>query len=327
MKLKEEYGKLRPPSIHVQKRETATRDRPLIEVEDIVLCFQLPLLLLISWICPEHYWRKIVRWLSPFIGQKQACGNGLAFSGFKNEGELSSPSVSIALEGNRIESYLQYLRDYRPSGWQVHFTIENDEELRQAREAGLGAILWIAHFVYNGLPLKKAMFQAGYRVSHLSRPEHGFSTTRFAVMVLNPIRSHVETRYLRKRIVIKRGAEHLALREARRLVKKGEIVSITAGHWEGKRIASMPIGKAFLPLAIGAPSLAHATGAPLFPVFIRQMGDQTFRITIGNQIEFDKAAQRDQVVQDAIHQFSGQLVPMVLSAPGQWRGWKYLRVE
>jgi hypothetical protein len=186
-------------------------------------------------------------------------------------------------------------------------------------------VLWVGHFVFNGLPLKKAMHGAGYQVFHLSRPEHGFSTTRFGMRFLNPIRSRIESRYLAQRIIIQRGAEHRAVREAHRLLVAGKIVSITAGHWEGRQLAYAPIGDALLPLSVGAPSLAQATGTALFPVFIVREASGRFRIIVGKQIACDPDRDRDEVVRNAIADFASQLLPYAIGYPDQWRGWKYLK--
>jgi lauroyl/myristoyl acyltransferase len=302
----------------------------MIEAGDLRLAATLPFYAAIAWTIPERHWTALIRrGFAPIDmkGPLQAISRGIAVSGLEAKLAIDGQLIARELNANRLESYLQYLRDYRPGGWRGEFHVENEETLRQAARAGRGVILWVGHFVFNGLPLKKALHLAGYRVSHLSRPEHGFSSSRFAISVLNPLRSRIECRYLARRIIIERGGEHRAVREARRLLRDGGIVSITAGHWEGRQIAWAPIGQAELPLAVGAPGLAQAAGAALLPVFIVRdlaRGGSSFRIVIGDRIECDGERDRDQAVRSAVADFARQLTPYVVSHPGQWRGWKYL---
>ena len=315
-------------SIRIVKRGQRISKRSAIELADIRLAAFLPVYAAIAWSIPSRRWHDLIRRSFASIDEKGsllAISRGIEASGLEARLPSDRDAIARELNVNRLESYLQYLQDYRPGGWQGNFSIDNEIILRRGLQAGRGVLLWVGHFVFNGLPLKKALDGAGYRVFHHSRPEHGFSSSRFGVRVLNPLRSHVESRYLARRIIIERGAEHRAMREAHQLLSKGEIVSITAGHWEGKRIAFAPIGDAFLPISVGAPSLAHATRATLLPIFI--VHDRTtarFRVVVGEPINCDKMQERDEVVRFAVADLARQLIPLVAAYPDQWRGWKYL---
>ena len=316
-----------PQPIAVKRRLLSRVDRSVISAADAKLTVLLPFLLLLAWLVPTRQWHGFCRTL--FVGKHSSPGEdaimrGVRLSGLSPVLPLQAPFNSVELRTHRYVSYLQYLRDYRPLGWRCAATIDGEEALRHVQAENSGVILWVAHFVYNGLPLKKALHQAGYSVSHLSRPEHGFSDTRYGVAILNPLRSRIEERYLRRRILIKRGAEHVALREAHRLLKQGAIVSITAGHWEGRQVARIPVGQAVLPLSTGAPSLAHATGAPLLPVFISLEENGDYRLRVGEALRCDAALPRSEAVTQALSGFSQQLLVEIRRSPTQWRGWKYL---
>ena len=297
---------------------------------DIRLAAFLPLYALVAWFMPIGRWHDLIRRRFASIDKKgplRTISKGIAASGLEARLPGGGEEIARELNANRLESYLQYLRDYRPGGWPVDYSLINEPALRDGLDAGRGVILWVGHFVFNGLPLKKALHAAGYEVFHLSRPEHGFSSSRFGIRVLNPVRSRIESRYLAKRVIIERGAQQRAMREAHRLLSKGRIVSITAGHWEGRRVAFAPIGNAVLPLSVGAPSLAHATGARLLPLFIvRDLvnGESRFRTILGDPIDCDREQHRDQVVRSAVADFALQLISPVVGNPDQWRGWKYL---
>ncbi|WP_374332679.1 hypothetical protein [Aestuariivirga sp.] len=308
--------------VTIVRRLLPPLDRPRVSVEDVKLTALLPLLFAVSWLVPERHWQRVCEFLAgpPREGSADAVTRGIELSGLTVPMEM----ISHSLKTHRFLSYLQYLRDYRPAGWRCNAVIDGADTLRKAQSRNNGVILWIAHFVYNGLPLKKALSEADFPVFHMSRPEHGFSTTAYGVAVLNPLRSRIEERYLARRIMIKRGAEHVALREAHRLLGDGNIVSITAGHWEGRQVARVPVGTATLPVSTGAPSLAHATGAPLLPVFIRREGDGSFRLRIGEALACDTSLPRGDAVAAAMTDFSRQLNSEIARSPDQWRGWKYL---
>ncbi len=317
-------------SVDLVDREVKLHKRPRIEIADLRLMAFLPVYAAIAWLVRSSRWHDFIRRRFASIDKKgslSAITNGIEASGLETRLSSNSEIVARELNANRIESYFQYLKDYHPNGWEARISIENEIVLERGLEAGRGVILWVGHFVFNGLPLKRALHDAGYQVFHLSRPEHGFSSSRFGISVLNPLRSHIEDRYLAKRIIIERGSEHRAMREAHRLLSAGEIVSITAGHWEGKRIAFAPVGNGSLPLSIGAPSLANATGATLLPLFLvrdRQSGQGKFRAIFGEPIKLGSKQRREQVVRLAVADLARQLMPFVLEYPDQWRGWKYL---
>jgi len=318
-----------PPRITIARRLLQATDRNSISAADVKLTALLPLLFAMSWLVPERQWRRLSGW---FAGRREGAredsvARGVRLSGLGPELGIHGSQISHMLNSHRLLSYLQYLRDYRPGGWRCPAVIEGMDRLLAARSESHGVILWVAHFVYNGLPLKKALSDAGVRVFHMSRPEHGFSTTAYGVAVLNPLRSRIEERYLARRIMIKRGAEHVALREAHRLIGEGNVVSITAGHWEGRQVARIPVGAAALPVSTGAPSLAHATRAPLLPVFISLATDGRFRLRIGDALTCDPALPRSVAVAAAMAEFSRQLSGEIGRSPDQWRGWKYLEAS
>ena len=313
--------------ISLRKRVLTAGKRDLVSKGDVTLSLMLPVHAAVAWVIPEGLWGKFVSGLAALRRRKVsgAVEAGVVTSGLRHKAPALAQDIEGELERNRLLSYLQYLRDYRFGGWKMASIIEGDEAIRRAQSEGKGVILWVAHFVFNGLPLKKALHEAGYEVSHLSRPEHGFSTTRFGVRFLNPIRSRIEDRYLRQRILIKRGAEQVALRKAHQLLKQGEIISITAGHWEGREVASMPVGQALLPVSTGAPGLAYVTGSVLLPVFIRMQEDGSFVVVAGKAIDVSQCGDRAAAVRRGVEDMSEALLPHILAAPGQWRGWKYLK--
>ena len=102
--------------------------------------------------------------------------------------------------------------------------------------------------------------------------------------------------------------------------------SITAGQWEGRRLASAPLLGGRYTLAAGAPNLAYRTGAVLLPVITtRARTGGSFVVKIGQPLATEFADKAD-ALRTATAGFLNELEPAVRDYPDQWRGWKYLEV-
>jgi len=305
--------------IVLQSRSRQATIRPALAFADIRLILALPFYFLLAWLVPERHWPRLCRWL---VSYKHPTLNEAVLAGALPAGEAKL--IGAELDGHRLEHYFQYLREYFPGGWRSKLVLEGRQHLEQATAAGRGAILWVGHTVFHGLVLKKSLAEAGFRLNHFSRPEHGFSKTRFGIAFLNPIRSRVEDRYLRRRIVIERGREERAVRAAARELAANGLVSITAGDWEGRQIAHIPMLGGSLPLATGAPALALAAGALLLPVFVIRKHN-AIHVLITAPIDMGTPGSRDERVKRAMIEYAARLEPVVRDYPSQWRGWSYLR--
>jgi lauroyl/myristoyl acyltransferase len=138
------------------------------------------------------------------------------------------------------------------------------------------------------------------------------------------LRWDAELRYLDKRIIINRADPGGSLREAQAVLEDNRIVSITAGAWEGRRVAHGRLLGGRYPLATGAPDLAQRTGAVLLPVFTTRIaGSMAFRVKIGEPlaVEFEDKLEANRA---ATAGFLNALETAVVEYPDQWRGWKYL---
>ena len=159
--------------------------------------------------------------------------------------------------------------------------LEGAAHLDSALAAGRGAVLWVANFCFNALATKKSLHDAGYRLWHLSRPEHGFSKSTAGIALYNGIRTGAERQQLEGRIVFERDRPGAAAVTAMRVLAQNGILSITAGDWEGQRIAGIDVCGGKLHLAVGAPRFARLAGAALLPVFtVRGADRQTISVVI-----------------------------------------------
>ena len=240
------------------------------------------------------------------------------------------PLRDLALDQMALseEIPLQIMRNYVPGGWKPRAEIEGAEHLQRAKNSGRGAVLWIAEFLLR-TPFAYAALaqQADVRLSHLSGPRHGFSGTRFGMLVLNPIRTSAELRFLRERIVmsdLKLPTETrvlAAMRQLRSRVAEGCIVSVTGlvSDWG-------PVRAQFLDgtvrLAYGAPGIAYQEDVPLHPVYaLRRDGRDV--LVIDDPIDMRKDLPRRKAAIAATHDYAARLEQQVRQYPEQWYGWRY----
>lgn len=310
----------------VRTRKLETGERPLFTRDDASFLIEFPVLLGTAALVREERWRDVMFQLERLksrIGRfsLDKIRRGLGFV----RGDAGGPDDAIRIAATRSEHHIQIIRDYF-FGWSAPTELSGAENVHNALAAGKGAVLWVAHFSFNSLASKKAMHQAGFQVSHLSRPEHGFSKSRFGIAVLNPLRVKAELRYLKGRIIIERTKPAAAVTRAQRELRDNGIVSITAGAWEGAKVATVEIKGCTLDLSTGAPGLAAMTGATLLPVFtVREAGERTIRVVVGEPIPTERGATRDEKVAIATQVFADRLTPYVDTYPIQWRDWEKIR--
>jgi hypothetical protein len=172
-------------------------------------------------------------------------------------GVPSARSIRKGLQRNQRLNQLHYVASWCPGGWSPTIDLVGAEHLHAALAGGRGAVLWVAPLVFAPLVAKRALHEGGFSVHHLSRPNHGFSSTRFGVAVLNPVRTRVEDRYLAERITISKANETTAaVRALADRLATNRIISITMTSL-GMRQADVPFLDGRVRVAPGAARLAQ----------------------------------------------------------------------
>jgi lauroyl/myristoyl acyltransferase len=217
---------------------------------------------------------------------------------------------------------MQKLKAWRQGVWHPPIKLEGEQHLDAALRRGKGAILWVAHFAFNSNITKIALHRRGISVFHLSRPEHGFSKTRFGIAFLNPIRCFAEDGYLAERVVFDRSSPGGAMRRLHRALRDGKVASITAGAWEGTDLGEGPLFHGRLSVALGAPKLAASTGAALLPVFSVWHPVKGFVTAIEPPLEFDSTLPAGDVLRAVTLEYLRRHEDWIRRYPEQWRGWK-----
>jgi lauroyl/myristoyl acyltransferase len=285
--------------------------------------------LAIAWLLPQRWWPGVARQTSWFggilMGKTTTAVASRMTRALADDGAMSA-GLAADLRGARYEVAFQCLRGYRPGGWTPKITVRGEQHIEDALRRGKGCVLWVAHFVYAPNVVKVGLKERGYRVSHLSRPDHGFSSTQFGIRYLNPVRSAFEDAYLEQRIVFDRAHPAAALKKACSTVARNGIVSFTAGAWEGSSLVEADFLGSRIRLAMGPVWLARRSGAVLLAVFaLRTRAPDEFVIEVEGPIDAGAGASEIQSQVEAAHQFLLRHGPHLAAYPGQWRGWSSLQ--
>lgn len=312
----------------IRRRTRAANPRPWLKAADVGLAGGIPLLWLLALALPERRWPRLcyrLEWLRASLHRAELTQVARAAAGFPGVSPgADARSLALSVAAGATEHHLQVLACRGPRGWKTRLRLDGAEHLDAALAAGRGAVLWVAHFCFNALAAKKALHQAGYRVWHLSRPEHGFSKSALGIRLYNRLRVGAEREFLAGRIVFDRSRPGAATLAAQRLLRKNGILSITAGDWEGQRLARIELGGGTIELAVGAPGLARLTGAALLPVFAVRDEHRVIRVTIEPPLPVAREGDADQALQRAAQVFGALLAQYVCRYPEQWRDWKKL---
>jgi lauroyl/myristoyl acyltransferase len=178
-------------------------------------------------------------------------------------------------------------------------------------------VLWVAPFVYSDLVAKKGLHEAGFRVSHLSRPRHGFSRTRFGIRILNPIWTRIEDRYLEERVRVGNGSGS-ALERLRARLQENRIVSITVGD-EARRTVRVAFFDIGLRLATGPLHLARTAKAVLLPVFAVRKDREALEVHVESPLCGAAGDDGDGFYETAALGYAERLERYVLAYPNQWQ--------
>ena len=271
-----------------------------------------------------------VAWLLPDKGIKAFCRGlarlHIALRGSKAGALRGHPAVrrldvdAATLERQFVatvyEETCYTLREHRKGGWRPSIELRGREHIDKALKAGRGVILWVSPSSYAELVVKKALFEADIPLVNLRGYVHPYSGSRWGRRFLNPIRTSVEDRYLASTVVLYPNREAVALRELQLWLRKNAVVSIFAIAAADKPL-EVPCLSGTLRLAMGGPTLARLSRAPLLPVYTCSSETGGFQVTIGEPIQREGVSSPVEMAQA----FADQTAVEVAQCPQVWRGW------
>lgn len=304
---------------------------PFISIHDLFVILGLPFLTALSWFGNEASWSKALTVAgacaqSMLHHDMPVMERRIAEAVGRRHFPMPPDEIARAVVAYEVEVALQVLREHSPAGWRPTIEIAGAQRLADAERKGRGAILWDSRMAFTSLVTKRGIHHAGYRLHHLSRPEHGFSGTRFGMRFLNWLRTGAECRYLAERIVIDHRDRGTALHALAARLSANRLVSI-AVTGVAHRPVRVPMFDGGLDIAPGAPVLALRTGATLIPVFTLRLGVGRFCIVVGDALEPSPLHSPESAVHEMAAAYVRQLEPFVLSYPDQWMGWADIRTQ
>ena len=292
---------------------------------DLGLLIGLPLSFLLSWTTPQGLWRWIGRRFAPIAARLLAADRREVVARIRaRAGARPLPrtpeEIAEHLVADHIEENLQLLRVLRPGGWHPRIEFVGRDHIEAALGRGHGAVIWIAHFAFTSLVSKMALFEAGYAVSHLSHPRHGFSDSRFGMRFLNPIRRGAEKAVLGERVMMVQTDTVLAMRSLQKRLRANGVVSVMVRE-KARHPAVLPFLDGEIRIATGAPDMAYATRAALLPAFLIRTGPGAFTMTVEAPLELSDRLPRHEAVAAILPSYVALLESYVLRHPELWRGW------
>ena len=273
-----------------------------------------------SWILPERCWVRFAKYVASLTGRllpKRRRMEERKIPPFLVDLRKTTPQRAA---NRSVASWycdaMSILREYRPGGWKPRIELIGRSNLDDALAGGKGAILWVEEFEFATLVAKMALAREGYSVSHLSRPEHGFSSSPFGRRVFNRLWTRIEDRYLSERITLLPSKRVGSLRRLAELLRRGNLVSITVGY-AGARQQSVPFYDGKLRIATGPVTLARSVQAPLLPVFVLRESQGSFTVHLERPLDTTNLGDAP------FREFALLLAEYVRQSPETWRGWDH----
>lgn len=310
---------------------TPLQARTRWQPRDFFLFAYIPVITLIAWLLPERAWggvchgaarmsmtlrrsrtRSMCRKLTEILGGRPAA--------------LGVREMLACFLAKKHLARVQGMRCHAPGGWSPPIRLEGQEHIEIALGAGKGAILWIAPMASKDLISKMALHRAGYRVSHLSRFDHGFSISLWGARLFNPLWTRIEERFLAERLVMSATNQVRPLRSLIQRLHDNGLVTVSANHEGRKYPHTSPFLSGTIRLAEGAPSLSMATGAALLPVFTVREPDGTFVTKIEPALVSATGSEPAREIDSLIAQFVRRLESYALRFPCDYQGWGLCRV-
>jgi lauroyl/myristoyl acyltransferase len=294
--------------------------RPLAEGSDVAHTLWIIACAIVSTITPARWHPSLCRLLARAPSRRKSRGIAAA----RTIGGLAADEATATGRELHARRLLVDLHATRGLLWRrsIDVRVCGGEHLDLALAHGNGAVLWVADFVQAGDATKIAFADLGNRLSHLSRPEHGSSKSRFGIACLNWVRQRYENRFLHRRIVFDRGSPQLAKDEMLQLLAENRIVSIMASAHEGRMLADASFLQGRLCLALGALNLARRAACPVLPVFVLPAADHSgLDVIVEPALVTGNDDDHAEFVVSGLADFVGRLEARVRQQPAAWAGW------
>ena len=292
---------------------------------DVILPLYLAAMALVAAFAPQRHWKRICRALAVVAGTlsgrhpRRVARIENMLRGYRDDVD----AVDIARQQGAAyhESRLHCLQFYCGQRWQPDIRLEGAQHVEDALARERGAILWAQPLAFSYLVTNIAFHQAGYPVSRLSRPGHGFTSSRWFAGLYNPLWTRIENRFLRERIIIDGDRVGPAMATVTQRLGENKLVLIFVFP-VARRTCRMPFLNGEVELPLGPVKLACRTGAPLLPVFTVRVSENEFVTTVEPPIEVPPSPTGEpDDVQPPLRTYAELLESYVVRWPSLYRGW------
>jgi lauroyl/myristoyl acyltransferase len=293
--------------------------------KDILQAARIAAIAVLSWLTPSSGWPRLSVVLGAIDQRIRPDETERQVEDIASKlGDRSPTSISNIVRHSTAAIYedrLQLLREYRPGGWQPDMELVGEEHLQAALARGKGVILWVSYLAFSCHITKKALKNARYDVTHLSRPDHGFSSTKFGMQLLNPIQTRIEERFLHERVIIGEDGSLPALMKLHACLRRNGIVSITVGS-QASEFVYAPFMNGTIQFPAGPADLARLTDSVLLPVYTVRDSYWRYETHIGSPL-----MSRNETAEDAAKAYAAWIEPVVRKHPAHWRSWNLMKVN
>lgn len=244
-------------------------------------------------------------------------------------GEAAAAKLVERYRARLYERRAAVLRETTRPG-PVTFQIAGKNRLDDALEENRGAILWATPFMFQSLPGKRGLAEAGFKLHQVSSAQHGFSDTVFAERVLNPRTIAAENTHLESRLVFDGRDASMALRRAVRLLQTGETVIFTNNAFAGRHFVQLPFGSgAWISMSVTPIRLALRHKVPLLLVATAEREPfASYDIAISENMTAAMAEMNeDEAVATIALRTRDWMLDMVRADPDQFLGFQTLPIQ
>lgn len=291
----------------------------VLSLRDIVDSTIVIILFPIAWLLPLRWWRPFTGWLGELHATVSKTSNPYLHRLIARELNAEAQTVEAQFRAENYRELLAYLREHHPFGWPVEIRVRGKHHVEAGLQRGKGVLLWVTPFTHCSLIVKRGMFEAGISVSQLTTHSHGFqSDTWFGQACLNPIKTSVESRYVRERLIMRPRERGPAVRALIQRLTSNGVVAINAVH-TGRRYGVREFFGGTIRVAKGAANIAVSTDATLIPVFILPVQDG-FELRLESPLTCASSS-IDNAEEELVSNYVECLRPYVSQYPYLWRGW------
>lgn len=204
------------------------------------------------------------------------------------------------------------------------------QHLQASLKRGNGAILWESSYFGRRNVAKHILYRNGFAVDQVHAYNHtgGFGSSRdhqswARKRVIQPFFDRCERSFLRDIIYLGDRDSLTFTRVMVSRLRKNGILCISADGTRGHKFVSVPLlGQALL-FPTGTVNLARFAGSPILPIFCFADEKERTSLIILPPVKVSSDSQREDALENGIHQFVALLESYVRMYPEQYRRWDY----